>query len=326
MRGLGNKRVKYDGERGAVSVIVALMLVALLGFGAIAVDVGMLYSERTQLRNGADAGALAIAQICAKSATDPACSASSSMAAGLANGNANDSLSNIKSTALDKTNRSVTVTVGSQESGHTPNQVSLFFARVFGVKTTEVNASATVKWGTPSKGPVILPLAIAHCKLNIPAGGTTGPEQVLNQSVNGCGGIPGGFGWIQGTGTATACAITMTAGSSSNPGIWFDSDTGASVPTICTAADFTQMNDQTVLLPLYDIATGTGSSGKFYVKGFAAFHVTGYHFASIGWTNGGSSVPNKAIRGYFVKFVSLSEAFELGNVPDYGASVVRLTQ
>jgi Flp pilus assembly protein TadG len=325
MRRLTLTNLRIDGERGAVSVIVALMLVALLGFGAIAVDVGMLYSERTQVRNGADAAALAIAQKCAKDASDSNCSSTSALAAGLANSNANDGLSNLKSTVLDKTNRTVTVTAGSQEAGHAPNQVSLFFARVFGLKTTEVNASSTVKWGTPSKGPAILPLAIAYCKLDIPAAGTTGAEQVLNQSVNGCGGIPGGFGWIQGTGTTTTCAITVTAGSSTNSGIWFSSDPGASVPTACAAADFTQMNDQTVLLPLYDIATGTGSTGKYYIKGFAAFHVTGYHFASISWTTGGS-VPNKAIRGYFVKFVSLSEAFELGSAPDYGTSVVRLSQ
>jgi hypothetical protein len=79
-----------------------------------------------------------------------------------------------------------------------------------------------------------------------------------------------------------------------------------------------------VLLPLYDLATGTGSTGKYYIKGFAAFHVTGYHFADISWT-AGAKVDNKTIRGYFVKFVSLSQALELGNAPDYGATVVRLS-
>ena len=64
------------------------------------------------------------------------------------------------------------------------------------------------------------------------------------------------------------------------------------------------MNDQTVLLPLYDVATGNGSSGKYYIKGFAAFHVTGYHFASNSWTSGGT-IKNKTIRGYFVRYVSL---------------------
>jgi hypothetical protein len=60
------------------------------------------------------------------------------------------------------------------------------------------------------------------------------------------------------------------------------------------------------------------------VKGFAAFHVTGYNFASDGWTAGGK-IDNKSIRGYFVRYVSLSEALELGSAPDYGSAVVRLS-
>ena len=55
-----------DGERGGISVLVAILMVALLGFAAVAVDVGMLYAERTQLRNGADAAAIAVAQKCAR--------------------------------------------------------------------------------------------------------------------------------------------------------------------------------------------------------------------------------------------------------------------
>ena len=322
MRGLIQRKPNDRPEHGAVSVIVAVMLVVLLGFAALAVDVSSIFAERSQLRNGADAAALAIAQKCAKDAKDTNCSTSAPLASSLANSNANDGISNVKSIAFGSTGGTVTVTVGAQEAGHAPNQVSLFFAKIFGTNSAEVNASSTAAWGTPSKGPAIRPLAFAYCKRDMPTGGPTGNVQVLEQAVNGCGGLPGGFGWI--TTSGTKCAVTMTAGQSSNSGIWFASDPGASAPTICTAADFNQMNDQTVLLPLYDVATGTGSSGKYYVKGFAAFHVTGYHFADINWSTGGN-VQNKTIRGYFVKFVSLAQAFELGNVPDYGASIVRLT-
>lgn len=308
-------------ERGAVSIIVALMLVALLGFGAMAVDVSMLYAEKAQLQNGADAAALGIAHKCSQDSTDASCSTTSPMAAGLTSANASDGLSNIKSGVLDKSKQTVTVTAGAQERGHSPNEVSLFFARALGINSAEVTASSTAQWGTPTKGPVILPLAIAHCKLDLTPGSTAGNVQVLEQAVNGCGGIPGGFGWI--AGSETKCAVTLTAGLANSPGIWFASDTGASAPTVCTAADFSQMNNQTVLLPLYDLAAGEGSGGKYYIKGFAAFHVTGYHFADIGWTTG-AKVENKTIRGYFVEFVSLSQAFELGNTPDYGTTVVRL--
>jgi Flp pilus assembly protein TadG len=316
------KECREPSERGAVSVIVAILLVTILGFVAIAVDVGVLSSERAQLQNGADASALALAQKCARSTTDSACSTTSTLAASLANQNALDGKSSVSSIALDTTARKVTVNTSAKEDGAPADSISLYFARILGISTTNVTASSTAKWGTPKKGPVILPLAIAYCKLNIPASGTAGAEQVLDQSFNGCAGIPGGFGWIGGTGTK--CNVTLTAGASTDSGIWFTSDTGASAPSGCSSADFSQMNNQTVLLPLYDIATGTGSGGKYYVKGFAAFHVTGYRFASIGWT-AGAKVDNKTIRGYFVKFVSLAQAFELGNTPDYGTSIVRLT-
>lgn len=310
-------------EKGGVTVIVALLMVTLLGFVSIAVDIGVIYSERSQLQSGADAAAIATAQKCAKDANSEFCSTTSSLAESLANENALDGMSNIQSISLDKTARTVQVQTSAKETGGVDDSVSLFFAGVLGMPVKEVAARATAAWGTPSKGPVILPLAIAHCKLNIPANGTSGPVQVLEQSVNGCGGIPGGFGWMQTV--STKCSITATAGASSNSGIWFSSDPGASVPSACSAADFTQMNNQTVLLPLYDLATGTGSGGKYYIKGFAAFHVTGYHFASISWSTGTPAVPNKAIRGYFVKFVSLAQGFELGNTPNSGATIVRLT-
>jgi Flp pilus assembly protein TadG len=315
-------RDKQAKDSGAITVIVALLMVVLLGSVAIAVDVGVIYSERAQLQSGADAAAIGMAQKCARDATDPICSTTSTLATSLANQNALDGMSKVHSVALDKTARTLTVQASAKETGGTDNSVSLFFADILGIPTKEVSARSSATWGTPSKGPVILPLAIALCKLNIPAGGASGPEQVLQQSVNGCGGIPGGFGWMQTT--STKCSITATSGASSNSGIWFSSDSGASAPSMCAAADFTQMNNQTVLLPLYDIATGTGSGGKYYIRGFAAFHVTGYHFASISWS-AGAPVANKAIRGYFVKFVSLAQGFELGDTPDYGATIVRMT-
>ena len=92
-------------------------MVTLLGFAALAVDVGMLYAERTQLRNGADAVALAIAQKCAKNINDADCSTTSALARSLANGNARDGASNIAALVLDKAARTVKVTAGAQEAG-----------------------------------------------------------------------------------------------------------------------------------------------------------------------------------------------------------------
>ena len=46
-------------DRGATIVLVALMLAALLGIAALAIDVGMLYNARAEAQRAADAAALA---------------------------------------------------------------------------------------------------------------------------------------------------------------------------------------------------------------------------------------------------------------------------
>lgn len=315
---------RADDERGGIAVIVAILMVVLLGFAAISIDVAMLYSERAQLQNGSDSAAFMLAQKCAKNENDLECSPTSSLAADLANKNAVDGLTNVRSITLDKPNRTVQVTAGAKEAGGATNSVSLFFARALGFTSVEVTATSRVKWGTPSKGTTMLPLAIAECKFNLDYAAGVGTEQVLELAVNGCGGIPGGFGWLKDS-TDSKCDITITTGTADNAGTWVYSDTGASMPSECTASDLSKMNNQTVLLPLYAVTAGTGSGGTYFIKGFAAFHVTAYHFASASWQLSGSQICNKCIRGRFVEYVSLSQALELGSSsPDYGATVVRL--
>lgn len=56
------KRLLYE-ESGQTMVLAALLLVALLGFGAIAVDAGYMTVQKNNLQKAADAGALAGASI-----------------------------------------------------------------------------------------------------------------------------------------------------------------------------------------------------------------------------------------------------------------------
>ena len=55
------------------------------------------------------------------------------------------------------------------------------------------------------------------------------------------------------------------------------SDTGNSVPSACTTADFSAWVGQTVLLPIFDESGDTGSNAWYRVYGYAAFKLTGYH-------------------------------------------------
>jgi Flp pilus assembly protein TadG len=50
---------RLRNTRGTVSVVVALMLLALIGFGSLAIDVGYMMVNRNELQNVADAAALA---------------------------------------------------------------------------------------------------------------------------------------------------------------------------------------------------------------------------------------------------------------------------
>jgi Flp pilus assembly protein TadG len=102
MRRIAEVAQLWDRERGAISIMVAVLMVTLLGFAAIAVDVGMLHAERTQLRNGADAAALAIAQKCAHNINDADLRCHFRAGKRSANKNAGDGASNIASIVVDK--------------------------------------------------------------------------------------------------------------------------------------------------------------------------------------------------------------------------------
>ena len=51
--------IHVSDQRGVVVITVAVLLVSLLSFGALALDISSLFVVRNELQNAADAGALA---------------------------------------------------------------------------------------------------------------------------------------------------------------------------------------------------------------------------------------------------------------------------
>jgi len=348
MRRLGRFPGPEGGERGAVSVLIAILMVSLLGFTALAVDVGMLYAERTQLRNGADAAAFAIAQKCAHDVNNADCSTTSTLARSLANSNAGDGASNIKSVVLDKTAGTVTVTAGAQEAGKEPNRVSLFFARAMGFNDAEVSTGATVRWGQPVAGPLPFPLAFSVCQVRYRVGGGLQQLQSHGDDANpdclyGPSGapVPGGFGWLTSSPGVCGGLIDIKAGDASN-------SSGNSYPgTVCDsvlqkwAADITAGKDVIALLPVFDRVTGTGANAKYRLTSFAAFSVKGWKFSGTdnelpkSFHHTSPTVPSsvactnncRGIIGSFIEYVSLADGYTYGvTTEDSGADIVRLTQ
>lgn len=153
-------------ERGAIGVLIGIFIGGgvLLGMGALVVDMGFIYSERSQLQNGADAGALAVAKTCALGTCD------AGVAPGYVDANVNDHVSNssVCFGSACKPTDTMTDCPGAPASGapyvdvHTstaaPNGSTVippFFGRTLlgngSYSGTTVGACAQAAWGPPSQ-------------------------------------------------------------------------------------------------------------------------------------------------------------------------------
>ncbi|MFD1214473.1 pilus assembly protein TadG-related protein [Arthrobacter sp. GCM10027362] len=307
-----------------MALVVAVSLVALLGFVALAVDAGALYAERAQLQNGADAAALAVAQDCA----DGSCTDPHETARQLVNVNANDGAATVGRLAFP-TSGSVLVQATSRDAATGAGALTLTFASILGFRDVTVAAQAVAAWGNPAGGPAVLPLAFAPCVFKL-----DGPVQVISMhgdsggtdcsSVSPSGKLlPGGFGWLDDPAGRCRADVDIAVNAPMR------SDTGTSLPANC-APVLASVADQTVLLPVYGDKGGTGSGGWYAIRGWAAFQVLGWNFPGTSYRNTTYSGAQcrgscKGLIGKFVRFVSPDEGFRTGG-PDLGTSVVTLTR
>lgn len=342
--GPGPLRGRKENERGAAAVLVAFSMVALLGFAALAVDVGAMYAEKTQLQTGADATALAIAGECAKGISCPAAMADPGNR--LAEANANDGSSGVFS-VTQPSETSVRVETNAQAAGSTEDSFTLYFARVLGHETSVIHAAAVASWGAPSSA-TTLPWTISQCvfEQHLSAtqlydlqntGSFTGdPDDahiLLRYDENtpdypGCepqnGYAEGGFGWLD-RDTGCSADIDVTEGEIGN-------DPGNDFPSECTAI-LASLMDEPILVPIFSTATGSGQHATYTLTGFIAFQVTGYKFG------GGPSLTSvdpeapdcigncRGIQGFFTRYVSLAEGLATsGGTPNYGATAVWLSE
>jgi Flp pilus assembly protein TadG len=316
------RQIRLRDERGATAVLAGLLMVGLVGFTGLAVDGGATYAKHQELQNGADAAALAAAQECA----DDEGNCNNAYLQGEAGpyGEANvrtekDTVS--ASFAPDVPAQTVTATV----TGSRPH----WFLPVVGISESELSPNATATWGSPIRGPSMLPLTFSQCEFE----GALG-EPVLGTIVDifmpkngqeapcswGSSYPPGGFGWL----TNSGCEVTITVGE------WVDGNTGTDEPRDCDWSSF--LGDE-VLVPIYDDLTGTGSGGQYHIARFAAMEVLG-----IRPSNGADSQVGEActtdpepkekyhqicVRGRFIKYRSTADGYDVGG-PETEVKVIRL--
>ena len=337
------------GERGATAVVVALLAVPLFGLGAIVVDVGALYQERRELQNGADAAALAVARDCARGACGPA----AATADALGDANAGDGAARVDQVcgsgpglgactspqaAPAGARGYVRVATSTEDGASGADQVAFGLARVLtGQAGATVRAGAVAAWGTPGGRRSAPPLIVSRCEVDAAtdpdgdgvrafASGPPWPAATTTLIFHGSnpgvcpagpsgGDLPGGFGWLD----SVNCAAVV------GPDDWVAVDTGNNgLPQGCSAASW---QDATIMLPVYDQKTGTGSNGRYRVAGYAAFHVTAYKVGNQTWPAGtkcagqpGNS--GRCLVGHFTNLVTSADAF---GGQDYGVTAVRIT-
>src|SRR5437667_9141340 len=134
-------------QEGFVLVVVAIVLLALVGFVALAVDIGVLYSARTSTQGVADAAALAGAFTFINDTKSPQPQTASSNALQVALNNSvlgqPVSAADVK-VNVDVANRRVAVDVQSTQN--------TYFARALGVQTANLRLEAAGKAAAKSTG------------------------------------------------------------------------------------------------------------------------------------------------------------------------------
>jgi Flp pilus assembly protein TadG len=340
MRRLKNEPGK---ERGAAGVMVALLMLVLIGAGAMAVDVGQIYAERAQLQNAADAGAMAAAQRCHAAGGCTAAQAKA-WAAALSGPNSNDGATSVDSVDLSVPNQ---VTVVTSTLNGTSGFLTKMFASALNAPPVKVGAHATAAIDTPP-GATAFPLAFSDCTFDLSGAASSGAVQLIKYKpgVGTCTStsghvIPGGFGWLDQT---APCEADTSAGGIAG------SDTGADYPNtppggaacdaILTGWRNTIMAGGSVegTFPVYDNYGGTGTNAWMHIRGYATFKMIGWRFAGSGtpqvfrsgmpYVISASNVcdnPCRGVIGQFVKFESIDSVGDSpGAGPDLGSVIIRL--
>lgn len=154
----GRSRRSFGAEQGSVLVMVAAALVMMLGVCAIAIDMANLYLARAQAQRAADAAALAGA----KSFLITGCATSGCTAGGIqetdgrkqaeAAGGQNYIAGQAASIADSDITFSYPNAYEPQITVVAKATVSTFFAKIFGVSTSNVSATSTAEAYNPAGG------------------------------------------------------------------------------------------------------------------------------------------------------------------------------
>ena len=131
-------------NRGQMIVIFAILLLVLLGFGALAIDVGYLYSMRQEMQRSADSGALAGASAFIDGGIwDNTDLGSPAMMKADERAREYATRETVGTAPLDNASITVSFPARDQVQVTVERPMELFFGKIYGLSTSIVVASAT---------------------------------------------------------------------------------------------------------------------------------------------------------------------------------------
>jgi hypothetical protein len=297
--------VRVD-DRGAVGVLVGSLFATgvLLGMAALTVDVGMIYQERAELQNGADAGSIAVAKTCVPTPSNPSPLCDPGTAANYADLNSKDGVSAVTlvcgqgpglsscpapsgpplvqcPSAPPAGTNYVDVRTATKTTGGSPLLPPVFsraLAGNAGYQGDTVLACARAMWGPAGTSANSLAMTLSLCAWTEATGGTPPTFGIdrrifVRDAPNAptCDGLsaPGEFGWLNDVGGCTADIDISESASGSDP--------GKNLSAACQAALKSYVANKTpIYIPIFDTTTGTGNGASYHLVGLAAFILTGY--------------------------------------------------
>ncbi len=257
-------------DKGSIAVLTVLLLTALLGFGSLATDVAILYAEKSNLQNAVDAAALAGSQ---ELPQDPQAAINKATEYASANNTV------LGSVIISADNKEIKVTA--------EKDVPLYLARVLGIESKIVEASATAAILSPTSLTGVVPLSITNQEFvfgqeytlkSAPENdsGWFGPLRIDGQ------GSPvyeGALAYGSNSPVAIGDIIEVEPGNMSGPtqsGLATRLSSDTRIPQN-TFEDYDRDAPQIMYIPVVEVVSHSGNSvHEVEVVGFAAFFVEDY--------------------------------------------------
>jgi len=292
--------MRIRSTQGQATVLTVVFLVVLLAMAALVLDVGSWYRAKRAAQSTADAAALAGAQAL------PNTGDASTLAQQYATKNGGLGTGNVTFTTKITSNDTVTVSVKRTAPG--------FFAKIFGVKSVSVGATATARSEPVSQAFGVAPITVhykqplLHCTgggNNIRCNPEFGPTHPTTLTLDDLHSSGGGNG-------AGAFGLINLDQNNNNPGAnvladWllhgfngylplgqYNSAPGADFNNSQFLSALQTMLGQQLLFPVYRVLKGPGSNALYDIIAWVGFVPTSYD----------ASGSNGTITGYFTTYIA----------------------